>query len=467
MKNYNWSFYLIVFAAFLLLISPNQWSDGMFLDGLIYASISRNMAMGIGDFWTPYYTAIMQPFYEHPPLAFWLESLFYEVMGDTIYAERIYSFITFLVTGYILVLIWKEVAGRDKLMQGWVPLLFWVSVPTLTWACPNNMLENTMMVFTSLSAYFYIKSKKSYYLLYIFLSSVSVFLGFLTKGPFALFPLSLPFWVWIFREERKILKTIGDSFLLILFMGLPLILIMTLDSQGIESLKIYFEQQVINSITGQREITVNTRFAILFYWFNDLIPSIFIGLIIFFIAKRKSIGFVMQNQSWVFILFFLGLSAVLPIMVSMKQRSFYIIPSFVFFSLSFALAILPLIEALLNGITKNAITIIKGVSVTLAAISLVLSLTRIGKIGRDDDEIKGVYQVIKIVPSGTTIGISEDTNSRWAMHAQFARYGNITLDAFETGQHFLLRDKGQAIFLNDYKKMEIQSKIYDLYKKVE
>jgi 4-amino-4-deoxy-L-arabinose transferase-like glycosyltransferase len=467
MKNYNWSFYLIVFAAFLILISPNQWSDGMFLDGLIYAAISRNMAIGIGDFWTPYYTANAPLFYEHPPLAFWLESLFYRVMGDTIYVERIYSFITFLLTGYILVLIWKEVAGTDKLMQGWVPLFFWVSVPTLTWACPNNMLENTMMIFTSLSAYFYIKSKKSYYLPYIFLSGVSIFLGFLTKGPFALFPLSLPFWIWVFREERKISKTIGDTFLLILFMCLPLILIMKLDSRGAESLKIYFEQQVINSISGQREITVNTRFAILFDLLNDLIPSILAGLILFFIAKRKGIGFVMQNRSWIFILFFLGLSAVLPIMVSMKQRSFYIIPSFVFFSLSFALAILPFIEALLNRITKNAIVIIKRVSIALAAISLVLSLTRIGKIGRDEDEIRGVYEVIKTVPWGTTMGISEDTNTRWAMHAQFARYGNITLDAFTSGQQFLLRDKGQDFFLKGYKKIETQAKIYDLYKKTE
>lgn len=52
MKNNLYPFYLSVFGIILIIISPSLLSDGMFLDGLLYAVISKNLANGIGDFGT-------------------------------------------------------------------------------------------------------------------------------------------------------------------------------------------------------------------------------------------------------------------------------------------------------------------------------------------------------------------------------------------------------------------------------
>ena len=48
---------------------PRLAHRGMFLDGVTYASIARNLAEGRGRFWAPHYTATIYPaFHEHPPL---------------------------------------------------------------------------------------------------------------------------------------------------------------------------------------------------------------------------------------------------------------------------------------------------------------------------------------------------------------------------------------------------------------
>ena len=68
-------------AAFLLL--PSMATIGMFMDGTIYAAISRNLAEGVGTMWALHFSAGLFPvFREHPPLVFWLQSFFFRLLGD-------------------------------------------------------------------------------------------------------------------------------------------------------------------------------------------------------------------------------------------------------------------------------------------------------------------------------------------------------------------------------------------------
>ena len=47
-------FYLLVVCLFLLVMLPSLLSDGMFMDGLLYAAIAKNLAHGLGTFWSPH-----------------------------------------------------------------------------------------------------------------------------------------------------------------------------------------------------------------------------------------------------------------------------------------------------------------------------------------------------------------------------------------------------------------------------
>ena len=59
---------VVVCALFL----PRIVTEGQFVDGLTYASVSRNLAEGYGTWWQPWGSVWFgqQIFYEHPPLLF-------------------------------------------------------------------------------------------------------------------------------------------------------------------------------------------------------------------------------------------------------------------------------------------------------------------------------------------------------------------------------------------------------------
>ncbi|WP_019218068.1 hypothetical protein [Legionella tunisiensis] len=47
------------------------------MDGIIYAAIAKNLSLGYGSLWQPYYSQTdFSSFYEHPPLVFYFQSLF-------------------------------------------------------------------------------------------------------------------------------------------------------------------------------------------------------------------------------------------------------------------------------------------------------------------------------------------------------------------------------------------------------
>jgi len=70
-------------------LSNELWSDGMFLDGVYYATISKNLSNGIGSFWNLCFSESSGVFNGHPPLAMGLQSIFFSLFGESIYIERV------------------------------------------------------------------------------------------------------------------------------------------------------------------------------------------------------------------------------------------------------------------------------------------------------------------------------------------------------------------------------------------
>jgi len=62
LKNNNYLyFWLIGFSIFTLLVGYNCFRTGMFFDGLTYATISHNLANGIGSWFKLSYTKTVFP----------------------------------------------------------------------------------------------------------------------------------------------------------------------------------------------------------------------------------------------------------------------------------------------------------------------------------------------------------------------------------------------------------------------
>jgi hypothetical protein len=104
---------LAVFRLFPAIVQP-----GMFFDGVAYATIARNMAAGVGSFWHPAFSSgAGADFHEQPPLAFWLESLWFRAFGDHYWVEKCYSATTAILTGIVIIAIWRRLS-RSLLPEG-------------------------------------------------------------------------------------------------------------------------------------------------------------------------------------------------------------------------------------------------------------------------------------------------------------------------------------------------------------
>ena len=103
------SFRILTAAALAAAIVPRLAQRGMFVDGVTYASIARNLSEGRGSFWSPSYTATVYPqFHEHPPFGFWLQSWWFRVLGDHLFVERAYSLAAAIGTALLIALIWRR-----------------------------------------------------------------------------------------------------------------------------------------------------------------------------------------------------------------------------------------------------------------------------------------------------------------------------------------------------------------------
>lgn len=428
-RSNNTPFWLLLFGITLILLSKSLLTEGMFVDGVTYASISRNMAEGRGTFWNPHYTQTLYPeFRQHPPLALGMEALLFKAFGDHLWVEKAYSVLMFLLSGLMIALIWKRTTNNFR--WAWLPLLYWMAMPLVAWSATNNLLENTMTVFVLLSVYLIIISYQQNHKFWLILSAVTLLLAFLSKGFTGLFPLVFPILYCAFDQKRKWIQGPIDSLILLVCLAV-LAGIMFLTFPGsLPYLKDYIRLQVIGG--GLHEATVSSRFYIVFSLLLQLIIPLAMVLTLMILKtknkdKRKLFEFP-PDKAWFYIFLILGLLGVLPIMVSVKQRDFYMLAALPFFALAFGHLTLAMANTIMLNVNEkhNKGRLIGSICIVL--VGLVLTFVHMGKYGRDEALIEEVKKQIAETKGETIIDISHEEYTNWTRHAYFMRYGKISLN---------------------------------------
>jgi len=318
-----------------------MWSYGMFVDGVTYASIARNMAENHGSFWQPYYTETVYPsFYEHPPLGFWLQSWVYRLCGDSVYVEAWWGFCvgTLILLG--LAGIWRCLAPQNYALAGaWFPIMLFIVTPMTSWAFANNMLENTMTFFILLSVLLCLLSLKNsttfFSFLYGILSGLSIFCSILIKGPVTLFPLAVPL-IAMMHDAEKTIKISITAIILLMTLMVSFGLMLATNTASVHFFKRYVSQQVLASITGKPE-TSASRFDVLTVVSRESLVPLLVGGTLAATIYRLRQPTISSIHCRLF-LYYLGiaLTGSLPILVSMKQRRWYAFPSFPFYAMAIA-----------------------------------------------------------------------------------------------------------------------------------
>ena len=204
-------FWLFTISAILILIISQLIQDGIFMDGILYISVSKNLADGLGTFWEPNFSkTYFTIFREQPPLYFGLLALFYKIFGTSMYVERLFCFVCFMFTLIFIHKIWKGLFFDDEQLNrnSWLAILFFTTIPICFWSYANLVEETVMTLFATMSVYYlsqalFIKKNVVFYLI---LAGICVFLSSLTKGIQGLFPITGVFCFWMINNKHLSFK---------------------------------------------------------------------------------------------------------------------------------------------------------------------------------------------------------------------------------------------------------------------
>ncbi|BDS14084.1 ArnT family glycosyltransferase [Aureispira anguillae] len=432
LKKIN-SISILVGVLSLILIGQYLFCHGMFVDGLVYGTLARNYALA-GEGWWDFWVYLGDPFHSHPPLAFWLQSLLFSVFGDFFWIDRLYSIFCLIVSLSLIKKLWQHLVPSFPQGAYWVQLLYLI-LPLVHWGFNNNVLENTSNCFILMSIWMYLLAQDHKQYRYSIVAGLAVFAATLTKGPTGLFPLIFPLLYYKHPFKQICWNTAIPILVLVLSWGM----LIGSSTEAALFFSDYLDIQLVKSLSGEYG-TVN-RFLILEKLLLQLVVLIPVGIGLRIFFKQKSQHQAIQQQGWVFL--FLGLSGSLPIMISPKQMSFYLLPSLIYFVVSFACFHLKQLEALDQIVQKQKI--IRWVGSFAIICLLGITISSYGSFSRDKEILHDTFILGQLVSPNSFVKASDPIKKDWALHAYSARYFQINIHFSPKRSPFQITTKGELI----------------------
>lgn len=428
-------------VAFLLLL-PRLAQDGMFMDGQLYSAVAHNQANGYGTFWQPRFSQVgvagLSTFHEHPPLVFGMQAMWFKAFGSAFWVERSYSLLMAVATGWLLVLLWREwVPGGQGRRMAWWPVLLWIIVPTVFWCYHNNMMENTMGVFTTAAVLAVVKGGKGRWLAWSLLAGLCVCLASLSKGLPGLFPLGAPVLVRLVTRQGRW----GTAWLMTLLMTGLVVLgyaLLMAWPEAQTNLTLYVEKRLLHRIAVAP--TVTYRLASLEMLFSNMVGPLLLALLVRLGTRRDPPAPASDMGRPALAMLLVGLSGVAPLMLTMVQKSFYMAAALPLVSLSIALWSAPRLQQLLERIALHPalVTTVRAVGAVSLVASLVATVLLFGTSGRDAELLRDVRRVGTVVPPHTRVGLPEDMWNDWSLQTYLMRYQFISLDSHHSGPEWFI-----------------------------
>ena len=440
---------LIVFVLtlYFLLIGNKLMRLGIHGDGLEYGTVARNMADGLGTFWRPYLEDFIHPvFHEHPPLVFWIQSLFFRLFGDGPYLENFYGCLAGLVTLGCMAWFWQRVRRDFGLtaIGNWWPMLLMVPLPLFTYTLQTNRIVATYIIFAILPTYAAYRSVTAgkHTVFFSLMSGALIYLGFIAKGPVALFTFALPAIAWL-TLKSKLSKAALSTILAIFAFTIILFSVFYLFPDSQDFWKGFWKAQIMASLENQRA-PGDTHWYLVERWAAEMAVPLFIAVVLMALNRVSLREIQFSRQAWFFLL--IGLASSLPFLISMRQHNRYIFHSYPFYVLSLAFAtdsVAAKMEALLSAKPKfkTAVGLIAVIFFTAGLASMLYEKGRVR--GREPFFYDIYLQKIEL-PQRTTISACPEAMilNDWLFADMMRFYKNSLTPAM--GQEYLIiaKDSG-------------------------
>jgi 4-amino-4-deoxy-L-arabinose transferase-like glycosyltransferase len=335
-------------ATATLRLLPNE----IFLDGVTYGAIARNLAEGRATFWRLRYTDEVNPFHAHPGAAPWLESFLFRLLGPDRPVELVFGAAAALAAVFTLAAASRAAARATgaRAVVAW-PVLLLLCVPVASWCWANNMLENVLLPASLAAVALTIDAVAAAgvarQLASGVLAGALLALGLLTKGPPALFvlvalplaPLTIARGRW--REAARVAAAVGVG------LALALALAVVPDPVGARAFAAaYVREQLLPSMAGARELATS-RWDGARWLLSELgLPALVVGSA--FLLVRSRVQPAERDRSATRAVFFAAIACAgtAPFLLFAKQMRWYLLPGLGFWVLALASATEPVARAL-------------------------------------------------------------------------------------------------------------------------
>lgn len=453
-ESYPWWLpWLFTLSFILITFLPRSIDDTMFMDGVTYAAIARNMSEGIGTFWRPFFAHSFWLPYDngdyfsgHPPLQFGLQAVLFKIIGDTPAVENIYN--ALILGGYLVLIVgvWRKLLGPASGYGafGWLPVLCWYGLVTVWYSIPNNFLDSTMGLFCLASCYFqliFLKKNVTRKIdgLWPLLAGVCIVLAFLTKGPVGLYPLAFSM-IYAFADasytfQKALRPTL--TMLAVIVIGVASIFA---HAPAREFMTTYFNGQVVQALLQKRE-KAGTGWTAHLTLVTELIRNITPHLLalaglyaVSFAFKWRMLRekYISQN---IVLTALVAASGIVPMLVSIKQYPHYLMPALPFVALLFAFLLVQRVAAALVWRTQLTIIVFSvGILACWGA-----TFRKVSSI-QPDVHSANAKQLRTLVPVASTIGICHDLYQHADIHANLQRYHQLSLSTQTDTARYVLAD---------------------------
>ncbi|MGA0556956.1 ArnT family glycosyltransferase [Larkinella sp. VNQ87] len=490
-RRIGWLFTL-AWGAFVLF--RRLLREGMWADGLTYAAIARNMAIGKGSFWSPVFASSFwlpynhtETFYEHPPLLFYLQSWFFRLLGDSYATERVYCFVVFALIIVLMVQLWRQAVPATHPLHRWewLPVLLLFTCPLTEWTYEQNYLDVTMSLFCLLTVKYTIAGwqNPNRPLLPAVLAVLALLAAFLTKGPVSLHVLAVPgLYTLAYDRPLKVGKAVGWTLVLAGGFGGLLALLLLYDPARI-FLQAYFNQQVMAALSGKREVFADTagplgRTYIVQVLLKNIAPSLGLIGLVWLLNRFWRNGSVsvqsLSKASWFYV--GLGLATTLPMMVTTKQIDYYVVIALPYMALGLAAWLGPSLAKLLLSwsLAKPALKTMTALG-GLACLATVFYGIRIAGTPYHSYRtiLSDVYRIGTVVPPDTKLGVCPDMMASVLLHSYIQRYNRLEMTTLAQKPAYFLTDSVCRVAQEEelrragYRPVSVPLERYVLYRRSE
>jgi hypothetical protein len=466
--------YIFLFSILVILIVTPLFQYGLFGDGILYLAVAFNRFKGYGSFWSQHFSSTSMSFFcEQPPLYFETLAWVYKLFGGAEIAERVFTLILVLLTVVFLILIWKKLNRNTNKFKriSWLPCVLLFFMPVVIWTYSNQVIESMVIPLTLMVFYvhlIYMEEKKLYKKVFWFcIIIILLFSLLLTKGIQAVFPLTILFFAGLSWQQKDFKKIITLNSLLIIGFGLLSFFVFYYNNAANFWLKNYFEKRLIATF-NHVGATTNNHFDIIFRYLIEQTPlvlSIFLLMIYFKISIKYPFSIFLKNitsnrVSWWLV--FISLSGAIPLALTLEQRGFYITPSIPFVVIAVTFACKRYFFLFFARLTRYRVILSVVSYITLIG-SLIFFTLSVNTYKRDEDMLKDIALVKKIVPYGETIGFDKSMWNMFGFRSYVNKANNNDFSVSDTTFFYILDKDNKALPPVGYKKINYKTYWLDIY----